>query len=255
VLPASDCFELCLLTVSRSCIVVEEGGTVHLHPELPKFSGSNYQERRPVTLGQHLGSGAFGKVYDVASHGLGGDKDLVVKQFHPNPKDSAFVQAEIKNLRAVKKLKATGEHKGVTYAVMDKEPGVALSHTKAFGKAFGNADGGHSLDSVEGKSWDLRDAKVLHYAHPDNGGLIHGCVFCSDIPLPVLSDPNSSDLHRGNVLFTENSKGLEEAHLVDWGLAHKAPHPEGPNGQFTQAQKKEIVRSFLDLVFRSCLIN
>jgi serine/threonine protein kinase len=162
--------------------VVQEGSTIHLHPELPGFAGPS-NEKRPVTLGQHLGAGDYGSVYDVASHGLGGDKNLVVKQFHSNPKNSGLVQAEINNLRAVKKLKATGEHEGHTYAVMDKEPGVKLSETNAYKKV--------GFSGLESQYWDKTEAKVLHYAHPNNGGLIHSCVFCSEIPLAMLSYPNS----------------------------------------------------------------
>jgi hypothetical protein len=49
-------------------------------------------------------------------------------------------------------------------------------------------------------------------------------------------------LHFGNIKYTENPDGtLKEAHLTNWARAIPAPTPEGPDGQFTDAQKQALV--------------
>jgi hypothetical protein len=151
--------------------VVEEGSTVHLHPE-PAGPGN---EKKPVTLGPKIGKGFFGSVHDVASHGLGGDKDLVVKKFRW---DQQAHQKEIDNLRTLGKLKASGEEHGHAFAVMDKVPGVQLEKTTAWKNAA--KQGPDALKALGDHASKMVDTEVLHHAHPNNGGLIHKCVFGSE---------------------------------------------------------------------------
>ena len=189
-------------------------------------------EGKEHTLGPRLGKkGSTGSVHSVV-----GNPDVVAKVFDQEVKP-------IDRGKEIKNLQTVGEYHGHT----ETESGhhVVLA-TRKSGDHIHDTDAWKNAGTKEEKNAVVAKAQQLtnksNKYHAKNHDIVHTCVrFISLHSSPYLSC-NFSDTHHGNVLFTENEKGLQSAHLVDWGLAK--PALKNKRGALTKSTKDDIVRSY-----------
>ena len=146
---------------------------VYLHPD--GKGGLDINTIKKVTVGDKIGAGRFGSVYEVDHHELDHHGPLVVKHFlNPYIEET---DKEIRNLRQVGQLHASGTYNGRTYAVMPKAKGVHLTRTNSFRVA--DHSGNEALDALTKRAKGKASEAVLNAAREH--GLVHKYVSCFEI--------------------------------------------------------------------------
>jgi len=117
------------------------GTELQLHPDGKNGPDTNSPLKK-VTLGDHIGAGKYGDVFNVQDHELGDHPGgLVAKVFSgvydppTSGKSKDSTQTELDNLRTVDKLRASGTAGNQRWAVMDKVDGKNFQDTPAYAAA------------------------------------------------------------------------------------------------------------------------